>query len=118
MYKLFSVKDAKVGAFDKCFPMKTAGLAIRGFEQMINDHQNPTNLSLYPEDFTLYEIGEYDDNNGHLKNHSQNIELCTGISVCKNRPTQTSQISTEKETQKLTAREAAQHLVQPMEGIR
>ncbi len=84
--RIFAVYDKKVSAFDKPFAMKYAGLAIRGFETMVNDRQNPTQLTEYPEDFTLYEIGVYDEIKGHIKAHKDNIDLGNGSSFKNSSP--------------------------------
>ena len=60
---LYAIKDKKVG-FEHVFPMKTHGLAIRGFQELAND--NKSNVSKYPEDFELYHIGTLDNQTGQL----------------------------------------------------
>jgi len=42
------------------FYFKTAGQATRAFEESCNDPQHQFNK--HPEDFTLFELGTYDDN--------------------------------------------------------
>lgn len=59
--KIFSVYDTKAEAFNTPFFMSTLGQATRGFADEVN---NPNSLlSKHPEDYTLFELGEYDDSN-------------------------------------------------------
>lgn len=47
--------------------------AMRSFEQVCND--NSTQFFLYPSDYTLFELGGYDDETGTLYPHSAKISL-------------------------------------------
>lgn len=59
---LFAVRDTKVGVFQKPFLMRNAAEAIRGFESVVNDHN--TEFYRYPDDFTLYQMAEFDEETG------------------------------------------------------
>jgi hypothetical protein len=65
--KLFSVYDSKIESYDKPFMAKTRGEAIRGFRDFVNEKDNM--VSRHPEDYTLFEIGEYDEEKGLLLPH-------------------------------------------------
>lgn len=58
---MFSIYDCKAEAYmaPQCF--HTKGQCIRAFAELANDKS--TNVGKYPEDFTLFEVGEYDDSN-------------------------------------------------------
>lgn len=62
IYKMFTVYDSKVGAFLMPFFMRSTPEAIRGWIDVVNDPS--TKFNKYPEDYTLFEIGEYDEVNG------------------------------------------------------
>lgn len=62
LMKVFSIFDIKAGAFDRPFFAQTVGIAIRSFTDAINDKNSPFNK--YPDDFTLFELGEFDDSSG------------------------------------------------------
>lgn len=63
---LFSTYDAKSKCFSAPFSMLTIGMALREFEEA---SRNPNSiLSKYPNDFSLYEIGTYDDSNAIVEN--------------------------------------------------
>lgn len=62
MSKIYTVHDAKAAFYGQPFFCRTNAEAIRSFSQVVNDstHQIGQNHS----DFTLFEIGEYDDQTG------------------------------------------------------
>lgn len=57
--KIFSVYDCKVGAYMTPIFARSTGEAIRMFTQAAND--SSTNFCKYAEDFTLFELGVWDD---------------------------------------------------------
>lgn len=60
--KMFSVFDEKANAFLDPFFAKTEGMAIRMFEQTLQDPQCP--FAQFPGDFTLFMIGTWDEFTG------------------------------------------------------
>lgn len=63
--QVYTVYDSKAEVYLQPFMFKTKGEAIRAFTETVND--NKSNISRYPEDFTLFHLGEYDDNSGQYK---------------------------------------------------
>lgn len=61
---LFCIRDAKAVNYGPPFCKGARGEAERDFTTLANDEQSQ--LSKYPEDFDLFEIGEYDTNTGKL----------------------------------------------------
>ncbi len=59
IHRIFSVYDLKAEAYLQPFFCPTKGLAIRSFTEIINDRNH--NFSKYPEDYTLFELGTFDD---------------------------------------------------------
>ncbi len=57
---LYTVYDQKAEAYLPPFTAQTIGVAIRMFDEMVNTKDHSFNK--YPEDFTLFALGEYDDN--------------------------------------------------------
>lgn len=57
--KVFCVYDSKVEAYMSPFFMHSRGQAIRSFTDTLADPS--TQFSKHPGDFTLFELGEYDD---------------------------------------------------------
>ena len=60
--KMYSIRDQKSEIFNIPFYKLTDGEAQRDFGRLANDPQSM--ISLYPQDFDLYYLGIYDDNNG------------------------------------------------------
>lgn len=62
--KIFAIHDAKAEAYLQPFFMANKGTAIRAITEILQkpDHS----FTKYPEDYTLFELGEYDDSNGQM----------------------------------------------------
>lgn len=59
LLKIFSVYDSKVGAFMTPFFSRTNGEALRAFTEAANSSDH--NFCKYAEDYTLFELGAWDD---------------------------------------------------------
>jgi len=59
--KIFSVYDSKIEAYMQPFFMQSKGAALRAFMDTLADKSSV--LAKHPEDYTLFEIGEFDDTN-------------------------------------------------------
>jgi len=59
--KVFAIYDSKAEAFLLPFMMKTKGEAIRAITAHVSDPQH--NFYKYAEDFTLFELGTFNDVN-------------------------------------------------------
>ena len=73
MKKLFAIYDSKAEAWNDPMTFRTTAEAIRSFEQVCND--KTTQFFLYPADYTLFELGGYDDETGTICPHSAKISL-------------------------------------------
>lgn len=56
--KMFSVFDAKASAFITPFFLPESGMAVRSFADCINQDGHAFNA--HPEDYTLFELGNFD----------------------------------------------------------
>lgn len=65
--------DSKIQNYAQPFFMRTKGEAIRAWTEVSND--TSTNIGKYPEDFSLMELGEYDEASGSFSNHQAPINL-------------------------------------------
>lgn len=61
---IFSVFDSKLAVYNTPFFMQREQAAIRSFTDAVNDPQ--TTLNKHPEDYTLFHIGDFDDDTGEL----------------------------------------------------
>lgn len=57
--KIFSVYDAKAGAYLKPIFARNSAVALRMFEAAVN--QEDHDFHRFAEDYTLFEIGEWDE---------------------------------------------------------
>lgn len=65
--KVFSVFDAKLATFGRPWFQMTDAAALREFADAVNDGSNPNNQwHSHPEDFSLFVLGQYDDQSGEL----------------------------------------------------
>lgn len=62
--KIFSVFDSKLQVFNTPFFSRSTADASRSFSDLVRDSR--TTVGQHPEDFFLYEIGEYSDETGSL----------------------------------------------------
>jgi len=58
--KMYSIYDVKAAAYGVPFFTPTDGLAIRSFQNLVEDSNSM--VFRYPEDFTLYCLGDIDLN--------------------------------------------------------
>lgn len=81
LLKVFTVYDSKAEFYMQPFCMKSKGEAIRAFSESCNDDK--TSLGKYPADFTLFEIGEFDDAKGTYLLHNTLINCGIGNEFVK-----------------------------------
>lgn len=60
-----SVFDAKVQVWSQPFVMQNKGALTRAWEESCNDPQ--TQFFKHPTDFSMFIIGEWDDENGQIR---------------------------------------------------
>lgn len=81
LMKIYSVYDSKIEAFMQPFFMPAKGAALRAFSECVNDEKHQ--FGKYPGDFTLFEIGSFEDSSGTLEMWSTPISLGLGIEFLK-----------------------------------
>lgn len=80
--KVLTVYDSKAAAYLPPFYMRTTAEAVRAYEATSNDPES--NMCKYPEDYTLFEIGTWDDNNGEIEMYEVKKSLGLAIEYKKN----------------------------------
>jgi len=75
--KVFTVYDSKMEAYLAPFYAQAQGSAIRMFSDSINDKNHA--FGKHPEDYTLFEIGSYDELTGTLIPLTAHKSLGTGV---------------------------------------
>jgi hypothetical protein len=76
-----TVKDRAADAYGRPMFVPSAGVAIRSFSDEINRNNADNQLYNHPDDFDLYELGEFDDNTGLFALHEQPKLLSLGKQV-------------------------------------
>lgn len=78
--QMFSVFDSKAAVFGVPFFMPREAAAIRAFSDLSNDKS--TSVGMHPEDYTLYHVGDYDDETAHVETFKPRA-LVTASAVVK-----------------------------------
>lgn len=73
--KIFTVYDSKADAYMTPFFTMTAGLAVRSFQEA--SIQEGHQFNKHAADYTLYEIGDYNEQKGIITMHKAHIDLGT-----------------------------------------
>jgi len=73
LHKVFSIFDSKVGAYQLPFFRRAKGEAIRDISDSVNSPES--GLGRHPEDFTLFELGVYDDSTGVFEQYPAHVSL-------------------------------------------
>lgn len=81
LVKIFALYDCKAEAYlaPQYFPTK--GIAIRAFTELSNDGES--NVSKHAEDYTLFEVGEFDDSNCGFNIYSTPVSVGKAIEFKK-----------------------------------
>lgn len=75
---VYAIYDTAAGAYMRPFFMSTDGQAMRMFTDIAQDASSE--IGKHPEDYSLFRIGQYDDNKGEL--HKEDREcLATALEV-------------------------------------
>lgn len=82
--KIFSVYDVKAQHFQNPFTDSSVASALRGFSIAVSEPKSV--LNMFPDDFALFELGEFDKNSGAIKTHASPVNLGSGRSVLQNAP--------------------------------
>ena len=78
---LCTVKDRAADAFGRPMFVPSVGVAIRSFSDEVNRKDPDNQLHNHPDDFDLYELGEFGDNTGFFALHDQPKLLSLGKQV-------------------------------------
>lgn len=77
LHYIFTIQDSEAAAFLPPFFLHTAAMARRAFGDSVNDKGHA--FSKHPDHYTLFEIGEFDDNTGLIKAYDSTHTLGNGI---------------------------------------
>lgn len=77
--KMYTVYDSKSESYTNptCNPAR--GQALRSFSDAVNSGSGV--LSDHPEDFTLFEIGDFDPDSGNITLYDAKVSVVNGLDV-------------------------------------
>lgn len=81
MLKIYSIYDAKSMAYETPICFRAKGEALRWFTELSNDPDKICRK--FPEDFTLFELGDYDNEKGILHPYKDSVPLGKAIEFLK-----------------------------------
>lgn len=70
---MYAVYDSKAKAFCRPFFAAVEAVALRAFEGGANDPENE--IGRHPNDFSLFQVGEFDDDTGVVRPLEQHINF-------------------------------------------
>ncbi len=77
MLKIYTVFDSKPHAYLPPFFMKSNGEAVRAFSDTVNNPESSFNK--HPEDYTLFELGNYDESTGKIETFDAMVALGNAV---------------------------------------
>jgi len=79
---IYSIHDSKAEAYLPPFYLHNKNMAIRSFRDCVTDEGHTFNR--HPEDYSLWEIGEFDDATGEIIYYTPHHALGTGMDYINN----------------------------------
>lgn len=79
--KMFTVYDSKAETYLTPFILKAKGEALRGFIDIANDKKS--SIGQHPEDYTLFEIAEWDELTGIVEIYPTKVSCGVAIEFVK-----------------------------------
>ena len=65
-YQIVSIFDSAAGAYARSVIGSSVGMAMRSFEDECNRDASDNSMFHHPKDFSLVQLGSFDDNDGSL----------------------------------------------------
>lgn len=64
-----AIRDSAINAYTRPFYVPAIGAAVRAFTDEVN--RVDSDMHKHPEDYELFELGEFDEETGHIENRSE-----------------------------------------------
>ena len=78
-FKVFSIRDTKAGTYNAPFLQYSAGEAQRTFAKLKSDTN--TDVNKFPEDFDLYQLGEFDNETGKYASEESPVHIIKAVNL-------------------------------------
>lgn len=79
--KMFAPYDSKLKVWMNPMFFLHTGQAERAWGEIVNDKNSLPGK--HPSDFVLYQVGEFDDDNGSVLPLAAPVQVCTSLSVMR-----------------------------------
>lgn len=80
LHRIVSIYDLKAQVYSKPIFVPNTGSAIRAWGDAINAKDSPNEYTRHPEDYIMFDLGEYDDTTGAI-NSSLPVELARALAL-------------------------------------
>lgn len=80
-YAVLSVHDAKMEAYGRPIFAGSVGAAIRSFSDEVNRGAPDNSMHNHPEDYVLYDLGIFDDNEGKFHLRTQPTPVARAVDL-------------------------------------
>lgn len=82
--KVYSIYDSAAKAFMQPFYQAGKGTAFRAFQDVVNTKDHP--IHKHPKDYTLFELGEFDDETAGFVFHTAPERVVSAVEVLDDKP--------------------------------
>ena len=79
--KIYEIYDSGVERYLQPFFARAKGEAVRAVQELVNDSNHQ--FSKYAEQFTLFEVGEFDDENGNIQMYTAKESIANLVALRK-----------------------------------
>lgn len=76
MKKFYAIKDTKADFFHAPNLLRNKGEVMRAVGNAINEPEKRGELAAHPEDYSLYEIGEFCEQTGKINAYEAKLHIC------------------------------------------
>ena len=77
--EMYAIHDNKASFFMTPWPCRNVGIARREFASVCANKD--TSMGKFPADYTLYHVGEYDDNTAIVKSLTPPVRIADGVEI-------------------------------------
>lgn len=85
MKKFYAIKDTKADFYHHPNLLRNKGEVMRAVGNAINSDKGE--LAANPEDYSLFEVGEFDEQTGMIKGYENKIHVCDLTDLKQEQPT-------------------------------
>jgi len=96
MLKIFSIHDVKAKCYVHPFFLPERGMAARSFSDCVNSSEHQ--FGQHPHDYTLFEMGTFDDSTGIITPHNSPLSVGNGLEFIALSPPQPDMFDGEGKT--------------------